>query len=373
MNKNIEIQSSVDKVGTAVTALTATEIGIAQLTTKYKDVVYDCKDAKQMKAAKDARVEIREPRYNIEALRKAAKAPVLALGRDIQTLAADLTARVLALETPIHEQIKTEEDRVAAAKQIIVDAENARISAQQERIVNIRDNTSDLIAKGFASSMEIGAAIAEMKKHPVDDSFEEFQDDAQSAWDASLQWLDDVYAKTVVAEEATAAAAEQARKDKEAQAELERDNAARQKALDEQQEKMEAQQRKLDKQAEDQRKEAEAARLAADAEQKRKDEERQEELDKQAEAQQKRDKGLATAQKKIDDENARITKDEADRKARKESDERAEAQRKADAEAAAEKAVYPGDDAIADALMSHFGVPEEVARKWINHIQTEQK
>lgn len=356
--KKDEIESSVDKVGSAVTALTATEVGIAELTTKYKDVVYDCADAKQMKAAKKARAEIREPRYNIETLRKAAKAPVLGLGRDIQTLAADLTARVLALETPIHEQIKVEEDRVEAAKQKIIDTENERILTQQRRIASIHDSTSDLIAKGFADSTAIIAAIDDMKAHPVDNSFEEFQDDAQSVWDASLEWLDNIYAKTVEAEEAAAAASEQAR-----------ENAARQKELDEQQEKMEAQQRELDKQAEEQRKEVEAAKLAADAEQKRKDDERQAELDKQAEAQRKRDEELAAAQKKIDDENARIAKEAADRKARKEADERAETQRKSDAEAAAKKAVYPGDDAISGALMAHFGVPDEVARKWITHIK----
>lgn len=82
-----------------------------------------------MKAAETAWRAYRNPRLEVERARKAAKAPVLALGKAIDTFAGSLEERLLEGETHYKSQITREEDRKEAVR-----AEAARIEREaQER------------------------------------------------------------------------------------------------------------------------------------------------------------------------------------------------------------------------------------------------
>ena len=184
MTDKIEVHAKVVDVSNAVTAITDTEAGIAELAKKYKGVIYDCTDSDGMAAAKVARREIREPRYNIENLRKAAKAPVLELGRSLDQVAKDLTARILELEEPVDEQIKAEEKRIADAKQKLIDDEKKRVDGIQARITEMYDGVTKITSDPKAPSGFVQRCIEKFLTIEIDDSFEEFKDDALKTWDA---------------------------------------------------------------------------------------------------------------------------------------------------------------------------------------------
>jgi hypothetical protein len=81
----------------------------------------------------------RNPRLEVEKARKAAKAPVLALGKAIDSFAADLEAKLLAGEEHYKAQITAEEARREAVK-----AEAARKEA--ERLAGLRQEVDVILA-----------------------------------------------------------------------------------------------------------------------------------------------------------------------------------------------------------------------------------
>lgn len=82
-----------------------------------------------MKAAETAWRAYRNPRLEVERARKAAKAPVLALGKAIDTFAGTLEDRLREGETHYKAQIDREEDRKEAVRQ-----EQARIEREAQEL-----------------------------------------------------------------------------------------------------------------------------------------------------------------------------------------------------------------------------------------------
>lgn len=121
------------KVETALVEFDKVEAGLEELRAKYKGTVYDVLTPAGMKAAIAARADCRTPRVAVEKVRKDAKAPVLALGRTIDSRAAYITAELSALEDPIDAQIKSEEKRKE-------DERLAAARAEQERLTKIEDD-----------------------------------------------------------------------------------------------------------------------------------------------------------------------------------------------------------------------------------------
>lgn len=103
---------------------------IEELTKKYGKLVFDVSTTKGLDDAKAARLAIRDPRYKIEHIRKALKAPALAYSRRIDAEAEDYTAKLMALETPIDEQIKAREKQIEDEKA----AKAAREAEERRRI-----------------------------------------------------------------------------------------------------------------------------------------------------------------------------------------------------------------------------------------------
>ena len=77
------MSTAVVEVQNAVAEFDKVAAGLAELKGKYAGVVFDVTTTKGMDEAKAARAAIREPRYEIERVRKAAKAPILKLGKEL--------------------------------------------------------------------------------------------------------------------------------------------------------------------------------------------------------------------------------------------------------------------------------------------------
>src|SRR5687767_14031395 len=127
-------------VETAIANMDKVSVGIAELAKRFKGVVYDVTTQKGMTDAKAARAEIREPRYMVETIRKEAKAPILALGKKLDSEAARITAELLKLEEPIDAQVKAEETRKEREREAAIRAEQERMAKLNERIAELRGN-----------------------------------------------------------------------------------------------------------------------------------------------------------------------------------------------------------------------------------------
>lgn len=125
-------------VETSLAEFDAVEAGLVELESKYKNVVFDVKTTKGMAEAVASRAEIRAPRINVEKIRKAGKAPILALGRLLDSKASEITARLEAIESPIDDQIKAEEQRKAAEKSERDRIEAERVARHQRVIDSIK-------------------------------------------------------------------------------------------------------------------------------------------------------------------------------------------------------------------------------------------
>lgn len=117
---------------TEIVEYSKTEAALADLGQRYKGVVFDVTTREGMQAAIKGRAEIRKYRTSLEDLRKAIKAPALRRCQVIDEEARRITKELLALEEPIDEQIKKEEQRKLDEKMAAQRAEEARLKAEEE-------------------------------------------------------------------------------------------------------------------------------------------------------------------------------------------------------------------------------------------------
>lgn len=253
--------------------------GLAELRLRFKGLVYDVRTADGMDAARKARQELRKPRYEVERIRKAAKAPILELGRKLDREADRITKEILAIEAPIDSQIDAEEQRIEAEKRLKAEIETRRvntITADIRRLADLPINN----AKAGADALR---SLVNQVEHWNTAEYQEFQRQGDEAKARVLEQLRgmleareaaDAEAKRLVAERAeierqqaeqTARLAEERRKADEAnRAERER-IAAEQRRADEEaraaREKLDAERRAFEQQQASER-EAVAARQA---------------------------------------------------------------------------------------------------------------
>jgi hypothetical protein len=238
----LAIRGNIERVESALTEFDKISAGLSDLATRYPvDLVYDVTTGKGMAEAVAHRAAWRDPRINVEKFRKTAKAPVLALGKDIDARAGWLTEQLLAGEEPVDEQIKVEESRKEKVKQDRINAEAGRIIAIQEAIADF-----GMVAMSASSkpSADIAVALESMRSQKPDALvFQEMLPQAQASHRAAVDKLetvlkaklhDEAEAAKLAAERAELAtlreaAAERRRKDAiaaEAAAKVERDRAA---------------------------------------------------------------------------------------------------------------------------------------------------
>lgn len=331
MNTDLQI------IERALVEFSAVEAGLAVLRNDYQNIVYDVATTAGMNEAKAARVALREPRYEIERIRKSAKAPLLALGKKLDSDAARITAEIEKLEGPIDAQIKAEESRKEAEKQAKIEAEQKRVADIQERIEELRGCQMLTVASG---SMLIAGHISDLEALPVDETFAEFRQQAEDAKAAGLARLNALCDAAVAHEQ------EQDRIKAE-RAELER---------------LRAEQAKRDAE--------ERAKLAAEAEEQRK---AQAERDAEAAAELRKERETIAAEQAaqkaiLDAEQARLDADRAEIERQQKAIRDAEAARIAAEQAAAAKAKAqkrPTDAEIIKVIADHFGVTTTTAASWV--------
>lgn len=160
------------------------EAGLAGLRIKYANVVYPVGTTAGMAEAKAARLEIRGPRYAVDKVLKATKEPLNAIKKELDDRASQITAALMEIETPIHEQIKTEEDRKAAEK-----AERERVAAAQKLVVDtaiawIRNHAIQAVGK---SSADISEMVLSLEK--LDVTLETYRDRSGEAEQCRIMTL----------------------------------------------------------------------------------------------------------------------------------------------------------------------------------------
>ena len=154
--------NELNQVQGVLTEFSRVEAGLAALREKHANTVYEVSTTVGLDAAKAARAEVREPRYAVENVRKAAKAPLVALGKRIDAEAARITAEIMAIEAPIDDQIKAEEARRVAEREAKKAAEVERL--RQEAAAKLKEDEDRLAAERAALKVEQDRLAAERAK-----------------------------------------------------------------------------------------------------------------------------------------------------------------------------------------------------------------
>ena len=297
------MSTNIEKVAGALAEFSRVEAGIAVLREQFAGVVYDVATTEGMGAAREARRAIREPRYEVEKVRKDAKAPLLALGRQIDDEAKRITAALLSIEEPIDQQIAAEEARREAERQAKIRAEQERVEKIRARIEQIRSMAT---AAAAFSTEKISRRISELAQVSIDDSFAEFKDEAGRVLAETAAALQDLHA------------AAQAREDEQARIAAER---------------------------------AELNRLRAEQEAREKADRERRDAEVRAEQEQ-----IAAERRQIEAERAEIERQKAATVATPAT---------VEAPAAANESRQPRPSEIIDLVASHYGVARPVAIRWL--------
>lgn len=193
------VKDSIETVQTAIVEFDKIAAGLAAIEAAHpKDIACDVRSSAGMKQAIAGRAAWREPRIAVEKARKAAKAPVLALGREIDAFAKSLEAKLLAGEEHYDEQIKVEERRREQERQRKIEAERRRVAEIQERIDAIKAFPVRAAGK---SSIVVEALIGDLVAAEADDTFAEFRPAAERAHAESLAALREMYGAALVHED----------------------------------------------------------------------------------------------------------------------------------------------------------------------------
>lgn len=195
-------QTSIALVQSALVEFDTVAAGLADLKARFGNVIYDVWTTAGMAAAKAARLEIRGPRYAVDKVLKATKEPLNAIKKELDDRAGQITAALLEIETPIHEQIKAEEDRKAAEK-----AERERVAAAQKLVIDnamtwIRNHAVQAVGKSAADIKELVTSLETMEV-----TLETFADRAGEAEQCrlmTLEVLNGLHAAVAAQEEAAA-------------------------------------------------------------------------------------------------------------------------------------------------------------------------
>ncbi|TDS74381.1 hypothetical protein [Comamonas sp. JUb58] len=209
----------------ALALFTPLEADMTALAAKYHNVAYDMTTTKGAKAARDARLELRESgRFAIQRLRDQTKGQLNDCKTVIETEATRLIAIVEPAEVAIDKQIKAHEQKLADEKAAKEKAEAERVQKHTEAIATIAGYSDK--ARGLPVE-RIEAGIAYVRGIDVSAAvFEEFADRAAAEKAATIGRLEQM-----AADRRSADAAEAQRQENErVAAEL----AAQQRKLDEQ-------------------------------------------------------------------------------------------------------------------------------------------
>lgn len=315
---------------TTIAEYTDTAAALAELRQRHEGVVYDVRDPKQLKKAKEARAEVKGYRVALEHKRKEIKAPALERCNQIDSEAKRITAELLALEEPLDVQIKAEEARVEEERLRKLEEERQRQEAIQARIAEIRNLPGTLLGK---PSVIIQGKLARLREEVLDeDEFAEHYQTARDALDACIARVDQLLQAQLETEaEARRVEAERAelarlREEAEARRRQDEERAAAERA---EQDRIAREEREREAQAQREREDAERAerqRQEDEARAQREEQERiaREERDRrraaeEAELRAERER-QAAEQRRLDEEAQRLQREREEAAARAEAE-----------------------------------------------------
>lgn len=199
-------------------------------------VTYDITTTVGMEVAKKMRASFREIRTTAENTRKERKAPIIQIGKLLDSKYQELEVEIRQHEDKYDADIKKEEKRKEDEKQRKIAEERARVEAIENRIANIRSIPNRHLQSDSAT---ISKVIDEQASLVLNSSeYEEFLEDAINAVNASLVDLESMRKLAVTREE-------DARRADAERAELARLRAEREQEQKRQEEVTEAQRRKI--------------------------------------------------------------------------------------------------------------------------------
>ena len=307
----------------AALGLSNLEEELIELAGKSKDLI-EVTNSDSYKQIDAARKMLKTERIDISKKGKAARDDANAFSKAVIAEENRLVAIIQVEEQRLQDLQKEHDEKVAAARQKLIDDEVARVEAIQLRISNMRDAPSKI---GYtATSDDIQGTIDVIQNIEIDDAFEEFSDTALSVKTAALVELNEILAAAREREEQAA--------------------------------KFDAEREELGKRREEQdKREAEEARKAS---------EKQDAIDAE-ELRLKKERDIFENEKRAEEERKSAeAQAEKDRIAR---EEQAEEDRKQAAADAGRRAEYPGEAAIVSALGEHFDVPDAVVISWLTEIR----
>ena len=176
---------------TTVPEYTKTAMGLAELRTRLKGLVFDMADKKSAKEAKEARSMARRLRTDLEAERKRIKAPALERCRQIDGEANRITAEIREVEDPIAQQIEAYEAEQEALRLAELQAEQARVDGHKARIAAWRNLPGDLAGRPLAG---MKLALDRLESQNAE-GFEEFQQEADDVYVATVARVRDLIAQ----------------------------------------------------------------------------------------------------------------------------------------------------------------------------------
>lgn len=193
----------------ALAELGKVDKGIADLKAKFAGKVYDCTTTAGMSLAKEARLEIRDVRYQVPKIAEKVTKQLNALKAEVKDEAERIVSELLEIENVSHLQIQAEEDRKAEIKRQKEEAELLRVQTIKERIAVITGLHLKLV--NVPNSLSMREIIQTVKEQvtATEAEFQEWQPMAQMAIDETLRQME------IIASEKESAEIEECRKAQE--------------------------------------------------------------------------------------------------------------------------------------------------------------
>lgn len=181
-----DLHASIDQVQGKLAEFDKISAGLAAIEKAHpKDIACAVTTAVGMKQAIAGRAAWRTPRLALEEARVAAKAPVLALGREIDAFAGKLKVQLLEGEKHYDDQIKAEEARKEAEREEKARKEAARVQAIRDRIHT--EFVGALLMMDGATAAELEEEIKRLVAVAVDAAaYQELELEAVRAKEAAL-------------------------------------------------------------------------------------------------------------------------------------------------------------------------------------------
>lgn len=193
----------------ALKELSKVDKGLEKLAQTYSNVVYDVATTRGMEQAKKARQSIRDVRYKVEHIRKDEASRIKAAQTALNSEAERIKAAILAIEDPIDAQITAEEERKQREKEEAERKERERVDQIRGEIDRLAGTPARVEADGL-SAEQIQAIITATGSTALDaDFYKEFLGEAEFTRAKVVSELHTLIAKIKLREEEAARVASQ--------------------------------------------------------------------------------------------------------------------------------------------------------------------